>query len=398
MKPRLGLQTLGIVTPLGSGKADVAQALVADSRKGLATRSDLVLEREVHVGAVTAPLPDIPADLAAFDCRNNRLMLAALQEIAEEIESVAQRFGRCRIAIILGTSTSGLAESEAAHAEFRQTGKWPAAYKYCQHEAGGLAEFAARWLQVSGPAYTIVTACSSSAKTFASARRLIAMGVCDAAVVGGADSLCRLTLNGFASLEALSPGLCNPFSANRDGINIGEGAAAFLLTRDSAPIELLGVGETSDAYHISAPNPEGKGASDAMRLALADAGIEPKDVSYINLHGTATPLNDAMESRAMASVFPDRTPCSSTKSMTGHMLGAAGGCEAAFLWLTLHPEFSAGLLPPHLWDGQADPDLPQLRFVAPGEGLEADERTAMLSSSFAFGGSNIALVFGRGWT
>ena len=242
----------------------------------------------------------------------------------------------------------------------------------------------------------MATACSSSAKVFASARRLIRTGIADAAVVGGADTLCRLTLNGFASLEALSAGICNPFSVNRDGITIGEGAAAFLMQPGDGPIRLLGVGESSDAHHVSAPDPSGAGAAAAMRAALADAGLTPDDIAYVNLHGTATPLNDAMESRALASVFARPVPASSTKSLTGHMLGAAGGCEAAFLWLTLSPEHNpAGRLPPHVWDGAADPALPTVALVGPGARLPAQQRLALLSNSFAFGGSNAAVILGR---
>ena len=231
---------------------------------------------------------------------------------------------------------------------------------------------------LTGPAYTVATACSSSAKVFASARRLIEAGIVDAAVVGGADTLCRLTLRGFAALEITSSKRCNPFSINRDGINIGEGAAAFLLSREEGPVQLLGVGETSDAYHLTAPDPEGNGAREAMAQALADAQLNPADVSYINLHGTATPLNDAMESRAVASVFGDNMLCSSTKGMTGHMLGASGGCEAAFLWLTLNPATNSGFLPPHLWDGQADPKLPSLEFVTALTKLPSKKSLAML--------------------
>jgi 3-oxoacyl-[acyl-carrier-protein] synthase-1 len=214
--------------------------------------------------------------------------------------------------------------------------------------------------------------------------------------VGGADSLCRLTLNGFASLEALSPGMCNPFSVNRDGINIGEGAAAFLVTPDPEAVELLGIGETSDAFHVSAPDPEGAGAEAAMREALIDAAIGADRVGYINLHGTATPLNDSMESLAVAAVFPDTVPCSSTKALTGHLLGAAGATEAAYLWLTLHPGFNPGRLPPHVWDGAADPELAPLDLVARDTPYSAGAPGVMMSNSFAFGGNNASLVLGSG--
>jgi 3-oxoacyl-[acyl-carrier-protein] synthase-1 len=321
----------------------------------------------------------------------------ALAEIAGAVEDATSRYGRDRIAVILGTSTSGSADGEEALMHYRREGRWPEHFDYRMQETGSLAEFAARSLGLTGPAYTIATACSSSAKVFASARRLIRAGLADAAVVGGADTLCRMTLNGFASLEALSKGRCNPFSANRDGITIGEGAAAFLLDREPGPVRLLGVGETSDAHHATAPDPAGRGAAQAMRDALADAELAPETIAYINLHGTATPLNDAMEAKAIADLFGSRVPCSSTKALTGHMLGAAGGCEAAFLWLTLNPRTNPErLLPPHLWDGVPDAALPVLDLVGGGTTFPLSPQTAMLSNSFGFGGSNMALILGSG--
>ena len=296
------------------------------------------------------------------------------------------------MAVVLGTSTSGMAEGEAALAARLCDGDWPAGFDYRQQEIGNIALFAAAALGLSGPAYTVATACASSAKVFASARRLIRAGLADAVVVGGADTLCRMTLNGFASLEALSSGLCNPFSRNRDGINIGEGAAAFLVSAMPGPVELLGIGESSDAHHITAPDPDGRGASAAMAQALRQAGLGPEEIGYINLHGTGTPLNDAMEARAVTAIFPPSIPVSSTKAMTGHMLGATGGVEAAFLWLALSGH--SRTLPPHIWDGEADPDLPTLNLVTPGV-LVSMESRAMMSNSFGFGGSNASLILGR---
>jgi 3-oxoacyl-[acyl-carrier-protein] synthase-1 len=390
----LALTDCGIVTPLGRGKAEVARALFAGRADGIVAREGLAPDRAVLVGEVAGDLPVLPSELAMFDSRNNRLMQAALDEIAPAIARAAERYGRDRIAVVLGTSTSGISDGETALEAYRRTGAWPNSFHYRAQETGSLAEFAARSLGLTGPAYTVATACSSSAKVFASARRLIAAGLVDAAVVGGADTLCRMTVGGFGALEALSKTRCNPFSANRDGITIGEGAAAFLLERAAGPVHLLGVGETSDAHHATAPDPEGVGAREAMVQALGDAGLSPTDIGYINLHGTATVLNDAMESKAVAAVFGDATPCSSTKSMTGHMLGAAGGCEAAFLWLTLDPRFNRdGLLPPHLWDGVRDPALPALNLVPTGARIPRGR--AMLSNSFGFGGSNAALILGR---
>jgi 3-oxoacyl-[acyl-carrier-protein] synthase-1 len=225
----------------------------------------------------------------------------------------------------------------------------------------------------------------------AAARDLIRLGLCDAVVTGGADALCRLTLNGFAALGAVSPDLCNPMSRNRSGINLGEGAALFVLRREPSAIALLGIGESSDAYHISSPDPEGAGAVTAMTGALRDAGLEAVD--YLNLHATATGKNDEMESRAATLALPGGTPCSGTKPLTGHTLGASAATELAFCWLAMEAEWNpGGRLPPHVWDGAADPDLPPLALVggdAPGR-----PRTCM-SNSFAFGGNNLCLVAGR---
>jgi 3-oxoacyl-[acyl-carrier-protein] synthase-1 len=396
MSEPLRITDCGLATPLGIGKSAVAQALFQGGRDALQASVDWIPDRAVVVGAVSGDLAEIPPASSRFASRNNRLMLTALMEIADRVEQAADRYGRDRVAVVLGTSTSGIAEGEQALAVFRKTGAWPDRYDYRQQETGSLAQFAANWLKLTGPAYTVATACSSSAKVFASARRLIQMGVADAAVVGGADSLCRMTLNGFASLEALSKGHCNPFSLRRDGINIGEGAAAFLLEAEAGPVQLLGVGETSDAYHATAPHPDGLGARMAMQKALADAGLAAAGIAYINLHGTATPLNDAMESKAVAKLFAAAPPCSSTKGMTGHMLGATGGCEAAFLWLTLNPQTNPDdRLPPHLWDGIADPALPPLHFVQTGDRFSRGARTAMLSNTFGFGGSNTALILGH---
>lgn len=396
MTTPLFLRDCGIITPLGRGKHAVARALFEGRRDALVRDDTLIPGRAVFVGPVTGELPVPPDFLAPFNSRNNRLMLAALIEIAESVEQAARRYGRHRIAVILGTSTSGIGDGEEALAAYRRTSTWPNHFHYSQQETSSLSEFSARWLNVTGPTYTVATACSSSAKVFASARRLIEAGLADAAVVGGADTLCRMTLNGFNALEALSQGLCNPFSAQRDGINIGEGASAFLLERESGPVQLLGAGESSDAHHPTAPDPLGKGATAAMRQALDDARLSPADIAYVNLHGTATPLNDAMESLAVSQVFGGETACSSTKAMTGHMLGATGGCEAAFLWLTLNPETNpAGLLPPHLWDGVADPAIPRLNLIPQGTRVPARGRLAMLSNTFGFGGSNVSLVLGQ---
>lgn len=344
----------------------------------------------VPVGALPGDLPPAPVQ---WDCRNNRLLAALAAEMEADITAAIKRYGRHRIAVVIGTSTSGIAEGEAAFAHHAGSGHWPGGFHYRQQETGGGALFLAEMLGLSGPAYVVATACSSSAKALASARRLIRAGLADVAIAGGADTLCRLTLTGFASLEALSPEPCNPFSANRRGISIGEGGALFLVTPEPAEIELAGLGETSDAHHVSAPDPQGTGALSAMRAALDDAGLSPDRVGYLNLHGTATALNDSMEAQAVAALFPHGVACSSTKALTGHTLGAAGAVEAAFLWLTLSPGWNPdGRLPPHVWDRVADPSVPRLDFAEAGRRLGPK---AALSNSFAFGGSNCCLAFRR---
>ena len=297
------LSDLAIVNALGSGKAAVLDGLLRGDQTGMQPCGPLLTGRLGFVGRVSEPLSDLPSAFAEFDCRNNRLLVAAAAQIESAIEDLKSRYGPARIAVLIGTSTSGIAAGEVAVGVLAESGEMPANYHYRQQEIGTAAEFLARYLGLSGPRYTISTACSSSAKAFASGERLLAADLCDAVIVGGCDSLCELTVNGFDALESMSDGICNPFSANRDGINVGEGAALLLMTRTEAPIRLAGVGESSDAYHMSAPEPAGKGAELAIRAALSDANAAPADVGYINLHGTATIKNDAMESRVVERVI-----------------------------------------------------------------------------------------------
>lgn len=390
MTQRFYLQPPGLINALGCGAAAVSQGLLTGNTAGMMLESGWLPEHLARVGRVSADLPAVPDCQIDFACRNNQLLLAALRQIAPAVDAMVARHGPARIGIVLGTSTSGIAEGEAAIAAQRRTGTLPAGYRYTQQEIGMPAIFLARHLGLQGPAYTISTACTSSAKAFASARQLLLHGLCDAVLVGGVDSLCKLTVNGFTALESTSSTLTNPMSRNRHGINIGEGAALFILSREEAACELLGIGETSDAHHISAPQPDGLGAEAAIRLALVDAGLNAADIDYLNLHATATPRNDEMESRAVARVFVDGVPCSGTKPMTGHTLGAAGATELALCWLALQ----AGTLPPHLWDGEADPLLPQLNLAGSEQGFVRTAGRVCMSNSFAFGGSNASLLIG----
>lgn len=385
------LNDLGIVCALGSGKTEVLAAWLS----GQCPKATPVpwLDLDIPALSLQTEPPPLPQSLKRYNCRNNRILLAALEQIETSVRHLTKHYGADRIGLVLGTSTSGIAEGEQAIGMLRTTGQLPSSYHYKQQELGGAAEFLARYLDIQGPAFTVSTTCSSSANALASARRLLRMDVCDAVLVGGGDALCRTTLEGFAALGALSNTRCNPFSKNRDGTIIGEGAALFLMSRDPAPIALLGVGASSDAYHISAPRPDGSCAHAAMQAALHDAGLAPEQIDYINLHGTATRQNDAMESLAVEQLFGNKTPCSSSKPATGHCLGAAGAIEAGLCWLLLSSLNKDNRLPPHLWDGETDPELAQLGLVAL-ENHRLNPLQYCLSNSFAFGGNNVSLLLG----
>lgn len=391
------LNALGLVCALGRDKQEVARHLFAGDCGGMREQAGWVPQRTLPVGAVQGNLATLPADMSRHHSRNNQLLLEATLQIRPDIDSAIQAYGRDRIGVVLGTSTSGIDEASQGLAHYLREKQFPPEYDYQQQELGAPANFLAEWLQLSGPAYVISTACTSSARALMSAQRLLDLGVCDAVLCGGVDTLCKLTLNGFSALEAVSDQRCNPFSLNRNGINIGEAAVLFLMTRhagDSQPIALLGSGASSDAHHISAPEPTGRGALQAMRKALGRANLQPEQIAYLNLHGTATQHNDAMESLAVATLFPAGVPCSSSKPMTGHTLGAAGALEAAFCWLSLSADNHEHALPPHVWDGQPDPDLPPLQWVTPATRLTSIAPRYLMSNSFAFGGNNVSLIIG----
>lgn len=392
------LNRLGMLCAIGDSPESIAGAMFA-GRSGLRADTRHLPALALPVGAIGRADADLPSidHLPLHDrSRNNRVALAALEQIRPAVDAAIARYGADRVGVVIGTSTSGIAEGEAALRQYDRDGTLPEQFRYSQQELGSTAAALAKTLGVGGPAYTHSSACASSAKAMASAARLINMGLCDAVVSGGVDTLCGFTLAGFGALESLSATRCLPFSANRNGINIGEGAALFLMSRDgdASTVALLGWGEASDAHHISAPDPGGRGADLAIRQALQRAGLGPEDIDYINLHGTATPQNDAMESLVVSALFGERVAASSTKPLTGHALGAASAIEAGLCWLAMQDDNPQGELPAHVWDGAPDPALPKLHLAAPQESLGRPLRR-VLSNSFAFGGVNAALIFGR---
>ena len=395
-RPPCRLAALGVLSALGADAETVWRGLVAGEPSRLSWNHRLVPGRRLLVGAVTDPLPEPPASLARYACRNNALAQAALAQIGAETRAAVARHGASRVGVVVGTSTSGVSDAEDAFRYQREHRGLDPAFDYAQLEFGGLAAFVAEFLRVGGPAYTLSTACSSGARALASARSLLALGLCDAVVAGAADTLCGLTSNGFAALQAICEGVTNPCSRNRAGLTLGEGAALFLLLPEPGGIQLTGVGESSEAHHMSAPEPSGAGAEAAMRSALADAGLAPEAIAYLNLHGTGTPLNDAMECQAVARVFGTALPVSSSKPLVGHTLGAAGALEAAFCWLMLARSEGGVLeLPPHCWDGERDPELPDVRLVGKGESVRPGGALRVMTNSFGFGGNNCTLVLER---
>jgi 3-oxoacyl-[acyl-carrier-protein] synthase I len=385
---------ISVVNSLGSGVEAMRRAL-REKRSGLVPCDFETARVDTYVGAVPA-LDDfrVKPDLLDYDCRNNRLAQLCLEQdgFAGKVAAAREDYGAERIGFYLGTSTSGLHATELAYRHRDpKTGALPAGYRYAETQnAYSLGEFVRRYLGLAGPGFVVSSACSSTAKAFGNAARMITAGICDAAVVGGADSLCLMTLYGFHSLGLTSPGPCRPFDADRDGISIGEGAGFALIEKadraQSGAILLLGVGESSDAYHMSTPHPEGLGARLAMQQALDSAGLKPSDIDYINLHGTATKTNDASEDKAVFEIFGPETPCSSTKGATGHLLGAAGITEAIVSILAIE----SGLMPGSANTRSVDPAMKSNYLL---ENRQA-KVTCALTNSFGFGGSNCSLVLG----
>lgn len=392
----LWLSHFTATSSLGSGLVETLDAL-RQGRAGLHPCTFDTVNLPTFIGeAVGVDAVQLPAHLAEFDCRNNRLALLGLSQdgFCDAVHAAKAKYGAQRVGLFLGTSTSGILQTELAYRRRDPlTGALPADFIYrTTHSAYSVADFTRHYFGLSGPSVVVSSACSSSAKVFASARRMIEAGLIDAAIVGGVDSLCLTTLYGFNSLGLISAQACRPYDAERNGISIGEAAAFALLERCPDQLEadevlLLGIGESSDAYHMSSPHPDGLGARMAMQDALKMAGLQAAEIDYINLHGTATQSNDAAEGKAVQYVFGADTPCSSTKGATGHTLGAAGGLEAVICALVLQH----GVLPAGLNTQQLDSAL-NLDYLLQNR---AQPVKRVLSNSFGFGGTNCSLIFAR---
>ena len=395
MQP-LALSHFSLVTSLGAGqKANLAA--LRDGLSGLRPNSFEGAPVPAYVGQIQE-LDDLrlTGELTCFDCRNNRLASMALNQdgFRNAVRAAVDRYGADRIGVFLGTSTSGILEAETAYRNIdRRNGTLPPQFDYARTlNTYSVARFVRGDLELTGPAFVVSSACATTAKVFANAARMITAGICDAAIVGGADTLCATTLYGFQSLNVVSNEPCRPFDTNRRGMSIGEAAGFALLEKPAAinhadRVLLLGIGESSDAHHMSSPHPEGLGARLAMERALKAAGLRAGDINYVNLHATGTPLGDAAEDHAMSDLFGSATPCSSTKGSTGHTLGASGIVEAIFSALSiLH-----GFLPGSPHTRTVDPSF-KSQYVVQSCRARVER---VLSNSFGFGGANCSLLLGR---
>lgn len=384
------INDLTSVSSLGTNELTIVDSLSHTDRCYLTYRDDLLNEHKgSYFGQIKAKLPRLD-EYHEHKSRNSAVLAFLTDSIKDSINELKQKYSKDRIAIILGTSTSGLDETENELKKFMQTGVPSRDFYYKSQEFGDPSMFLADYLEIDGPAYTISTACSSSARALICGKRMLESGLVDAVIAGGADTLCKVPINGFNSMGVLSQERCLPFNKNRAGINIGEGGGLMILSKEKASLELLGVGESSDAYHVSSPDPSGAGAISAIEMALNDASLTTDDIGYVNLHGTATKLNDAMESKAMASLFKGKVPCSSTKYMTGHTLGAAGIVEAAILCYLLKHDLD---LPVQDFShDEIDDTLDECGLIK--EKIKAKKKV-MMSNSFAFGGNNASIIIAK---
>lgn len=332
-------------------------------------------------------LEPLPKPFAEFDSRNNRLAETTFRELAPAVKDLVDRYGASRVATVVATSTASVDHFEEQMKQGQGT-LTLGEFHFEHMQLGSLTDFTQAYFGLKGLAYAISTACSSSGKVFAEAIRLLDSDLCDAVIVGGSDSYSELTLNGFDSLEAVSTEWTQPFSKNRSGINIGEAASFFVVSREPSSYQLMAVGESSDAYHISSPHPEGLGAEIAIQDALKNANLSASEISYINLHGTGTKKNDSMESELVHRVFGPEVPVSSSKPFVGHTLGAAAAVELTFCLLALEKQ----QWPRHAVSAQLDDELKPLNFVF---AEEASSGSFVMSNSFAFGGSNVSVIVGR---
>jgi len=391
MNKNIWLSAPGLVCCAGKNRNELYDSCLKGFQGGMVMRELPGTTGKFPVGLMPGDLPEVDFPPAAYagGTRIIRIIDAALEQIRPAIEQAIAKYGAEKIGVCLGSCDNGSEGSLLAHHALLAQGAFPEDYQLRFQSASFPAEFIARRFGLSGQVFTIATACASGASAIIRGAELIRAGLCEAVIAGGADIVSPTVFAGFHALEAISDSLTNPFSKNRKGINLGEGAAFFLLDSEkNSDVELLGAGESADAYHMTAPGTEGTGPAKAMKAALVDAELKAEQIGYINLHGTGTELNDKAEALAMKAVFDEVPPISSTKPITGHTLGAAGALEAAICWMVLTEQRG---LPAHCWDGVKDEEIP----VFPSKEDGQKKPSICMSNSFAFGGCNVSLILGR---
>ena len=392
MKP-VGIHDFSLNCALGSDLHEIWQNMNNADVTGMTIDNTYLNGRSTYLGKIIEPIANLSEEYIQFDYRANQLLLSCFDKIRNSYQELVEHVPADRIGVVLGTSTAGIDSLESAIPYFDKHKKWPQSYNILNQRMGSVAEFMALYLGIYGPAMAVSTACSSGVKAMISAQRLINSDICDVVITGGIDVLCQLTVKGFDSLGAMSDELCMPFSKNRKGINIGEASALFIFKKETDKINFLAGGESSDAHHISAPDPQAIGAITAMKLALKNANLQPNNIDYLNLHGTATLQNDAMEALAVSHVFGQSIICSSSKALTGHTLGAAGALEIGLSALSMTPINQTGNYIPHVFDQQYDQKIKRINLASINNQLGVPQ--TIMSNSFAFGGSNASAIISR---
>ncbi len=382
-----------IACTLGTEHQQIYNNLINPEKTFLTRSSDYLPERSVYVGSVGMSSCVEQKWENEIHTNNDIFPFFVFKTLNQRVSQLKKQYGCSRIGIVTGTSTAGIYNLENALLYLYKFGLLPEDFRYSDSEMTSIANILKVLFGVTGPSYNISTACTSGIKAIASAGSLLDTGICDAVITGGIDTLCKLTVQGFDSLDLISGDIANPLSANRDGINIAEGAAVCILTREEGGIHIKGIGESCDAYHVSSPHPDGEGTAAAMNMALKKAGLSKGDISYIQLHGTGTRFNDVSEAKAIHSLFGSTTPCSSVKPLVGHTLGTSGSLGALLCALLLEQQQT--VLPPHIWDGQKDSSIPDINVISKPLFLDSQAKPNFMVNNLAFGGNNCSIIVGR---
>ncbi len=384
-----------LANALGTNVTEILANLETSSNRTFLTETDEYFsDRKIFVGKTDLDLPVCEKQKYGVTVRNDLFHVWAYLQLRDRVVFLKKKFGNSRIGMVLGTSTSGIYNLENA-VHNKKNGTLPPDYQYKLSETAYFANYLKNVFGITGPAYTVSTSCTSGLKALSSAKAMLDCGFCDAVITGGIDTLCRMTIKGFDSLELLSNGIANPMSVNRDGINIGEGIAICILTREEGGVQIKGIGESCDTYHVSSPDPEGTGALKSMMMAMENARLSKEKVDYIQLHGTGTHLNDISEARAIYNIWGDSIACSSLKPLIGHTLGISGIMGVLICALILEQDTNRVFLPRHIWDGCRDENIPPIRLLDCDTPVENCRSLNFLVNNFAFGGNNCSVILGK---